>query len=85
VKYGRRDYAPLSLALDPPHFRRLVGELIGGAAPYLCVVMRTDSAARSGSAASLRVNAEFLLTLLAAGRVEFTTPEGLAAGLSELP
>ena len=83
VKYGRRDYAHLSLALDPPHFRQSVGEVIDGAAsPYLCVLMRTDMAARGETAPRLRANVEFLLTLLAAGRVALTTPEGLAAGLS---
>ena len=82
ARYGRRDYAPLSLALDPPHFRRLVCDVMGGASPYLCVVMRTDCATRPAQAASLSANAEFLLTLLAAGRVELTTPEGLAAALS---
>lgn len=81
VKYGRRDYVPLSLALPPPHFRRSVAEVIDeDAAPYLCVVTRADAAARRETAACVRENVEFLLTLLAAGRLELTTPEGLAAG-----
>ena len=83
VRYGRRDYTHLSLALDPRHFRRSVGDVLeGGAARYLCVVMRTDTAARGEAAACLRANIEFLLTLLAAGRVKLTTPQDLAAGLS---
>ena len=78
ARYGRRLYEPLSLALDPNHFRHAVGAIVGGgSARHLCVVTRTDAAADRLGAARLRENMGLLLSHAAAGRLEMTTPARL--------
>jgi peptidoglycan/xylan/chitin deacetylase (PgdA/CDA1 family) len=81
ARYGRRQYEPLSLALDPEQFGDTVGDIVGGgSARHLCAVVRTDAAADRVGAARVRENLGLLLSHAAAGRVELTTPPRLVAG-----
>ena len=81
ARYGRRFYYPLSLALEPNHFRQSISDVVeGGAARHLCVVVRTDAVSDRLLSKHVRTNLEFLLSQASDRRVKLTTPARLVAG-----
>lgn len=81
ARYGRRLYYPLSLALEPNHFRQSISDVVEGRnARHLCVVVRTDAVLDQSSSGHVLANLEFLLSQASDGHVHLTTPVRLVAG-----
>lgn len=80
ARYGRRFYYPLSLALEPNHFRQSISDVVeGGNARHLCVVVRVDAVLDQLLSGHVRANLEFLLSQASDGQVQLTTPARLVA------
>ena len=81
ARYGRRSYHPLSLALEPNHFRQSISDVVEGESErHLCVVVRTDAVLDQLLSGHVRSNLEFLLSKASDGHLQLTTPAHLVAG-----
>jgi peptidoglycan/xylan/chitin deacetylase (PgdA/CDA1 family) len=75
LRYGPRQYLPLSPGLDPVSFRRLADDILyGSPRPYLCLPLRSNDATHPDRAGAMRANLEALLAHPLAGRFSFATP-----------
>lgn len=80
ARYGPRFYHPLSLALEPNHFKHTMSNLVeSGSARHLCVVVRTDATLHPLLSGHVRENLELLMSEAAGGCLQLTTPARLVA------
>jgi peptidoglycan/xylan/chitin deacetylase (PgdA/CDA1 family) len=76
ARYGRRSYYPLSLALEPNHFKQSISDVVEGEnARHLCLVVRSDAVLDQLWAGHVRSNLEFLLSKAADGTYNSRHPK----------